>query len=91
MLLLFDNPCPFFRAHDVAVAYLLAMQEARVQLPLDAFCSPNLRCKRLYVVLIQDVGKPGIPRASGARDRGFKSRHPDFFAVGPVLVRAGAC
>ena len=66
-----------FRAHDVAVAYLLAMQEARVQLPLDAF--------------YQDVGKPGIPRASGARDRGFKSRHPDFIAVGPVLVRAGAC
>ena len=48
-------------AHDVAVAYLLAMQEARVQLPLDAFWSPTLRCKRLHVVLIQDVGKPGIP------------------------------
>jgi hypothetical protein len=26
----------------------------------------------------QDVGKPGIPRASGARERGFKSRRPDL-------------
>jgi hypothetical protein len=26
-----------FRVHDVAAAYLLAMQEARVQFPLDAF------------------------------------------------------
>ena len=27
----------------------------------------------------QDVGKLGIPRAWGARDRGFKSRRPDWF------------
>ncbi len=26
----------------------------------------------------QDVGKPGIPRVSGTRDRRFKSGHPDF-------------
>ena len=26
---------------------------------------------------LQDVGKPGIPRASGARDRRFKSGRPD--------------
>ncbi len=80
----------------------------RVQLPLGALDE-------------QDVGKPGIPRASGARERGFKSRRPDLvsvqgrsssfvarpsrlpkqagrlrhkmtsIAVGPVLVRAGAC
>ena len=41
------------------------MQESRVQLPLGALDR-------------QDVGKPGIPRASGARERGFKSRRPDF-------------
>ena len=40
----------------------------------------------------QGVGKPGIPRASDARDRWFKSSHPDFVtAVGPVLVREGGC
>ena len=61
-----------------AAACRLAMAKVRVQLPLGALDE-------------QDVGKPGIPRASGARDRGFKSRRPDFLAVGPVLVRAGAC
>ena len=66
------------RAHDVAAACRLAMAEVRVQLPLGAFTE-------------QDVGKPGIPRASGARDRRFKSGRPDCNAVGPVLVRAGAC
>ena len=54
------------------------MAEVRVQLPLGALNE-------------QDVGKPGILRASGARERGFKSRRPDSIAVGPVLVRAGAC
>ncbi len=40
----------------------------------------------------QDVGKSGVPRAPGARDRWFKSSRPDFCnAVGPVLVRAGGC
>ena len=52
------------RAHDVAVACCLAMAEVRVRLPLGALNR-------------QDVGKPGIPRASGARDRGSKSRRPD--------------
>ena len=66
------------RAHDVAAASRLAMAEVRVRLPLGALDR-------------QDVGKPGIPRASGARDRGFNSRRPDFIAVEPVLVRAGAC
>ncbi len=51
-------------AHDVAVACCLAMAEVRVRLPLGA-------------LEIQDVGKPGIPRASGARDRRFKSGRPD--------------
>ncbi len=40
------------------------MQESRVQLPLGALDE-------------QDVGKPGIPRAPGARDRRFKSGRPD--------------
>lgn len=61
------------RAHDVAAAYRLAMAEARVQLPLGAFD-------------MQDVGKPGIPRASGARDRRFKSGRPDYRCGG---TRAG--
>ena len=55
------------RAHDVAETYLLAMQESRVQLPLGALDELNE----------QDVGKPGIPRAPGARDRRFKSGRPD--------------
>jgi hypothetical protein len=40
------------------------MAEVRVRLPLGALHK-------------QDVGKPGIPRASGARDRRFKSGRPD--------------
>ncbi len=51
-------------AHDVAAAYCLAMADVWVRLPLGA-------------LEIQDVGKPGIPRALGARDRWFKSSHPD--------------
>ena len=47
-----------------AAACRLAMAKVRVQLPLGALDE-------------QDVGKPGIPRASGARERGFKSRRPD--------------
>ena len=61
------------RAHDVAAACRLAMAKVRVQLPLGAFD-------------MQDVGKPGIPRASGARDRRFKSGRPDFRCGG---TRAG--
>ena len=74
----FDNSAHHVSAHDVAAACRLAEAEVRVQLPLGALDE-------------QDVGKSGIPRASGARERGFKSRRPDFIAVGPVLVRAGAC
>ena len=66
VLLLFDNSAHHSRAHDVAAACRLAMAEVRVRLPLGAFRDE------------QDVGKPGIPRASGARDRGFKSGRPDF-------------
>jgi hypothetical protein len=32
---------------------------------------------RLARFAIQDVGKPGIPRVSGTRDRWFKSSRPD--------------
>ena len=69
VLLLFENSVRLQRAHDVAVASLLAMQDAPVQLRL--------------VASIQRVGKPGIPRASGARDRRFKSDHADYIAVWP--------
>ena len=58
---------PTISAHDVAAACRLAMADVRVQLPLGAFA-------------IQDVGKPGIPRALGARDRWFKSSRPDLAA-----------
>ena len=76
MLLVFDNPTQIDRAHDVAETYLLAMQESRVQLPLGALDR-------------QDVGKPGIPRASGARERGFKSRRPDFDCGGACVGTGG--
>jgi hypothetical protein len=85
VFLLFDNSAHHVCAHDAAVACHLAMAEVQVQLPLGALNR-------------QDVGKPGIPPgtdsqrwSSEARDRGFNSRRPDFIAVGPVLVRAGAC
>jgi hypothetical protein len=54
------------------------MAEARVQLPLGAYYQRR-------------IGKSGNPLASGARDRRFKSDYADYFAVGPVLVQAGAC
>ena len=72
VLLFFDNSAHHIRAHDVAAACRLAMAEVRVRLPLGAFDE-------------QDVGKPGIPRASGARDRGFKSRRPDFHCGGACV------
>ena len=73
------------------------MAKVRVQLPLGALQSPEqvgmlvvaqaptsgagvLRARR------QDVGKPGIPRASGARDRQFKSGRPDFLIRHQITV-----
>ena len=38
----FDNPVLKYRAHDVAVAYRLAMAEVRVQLPLGALGKPGV-------------------------------------------------
>ena len=38
---------------------------------------------------MQDVGKSGIPRASGARERGFKSRRPDFDCGGARVGTGG--
>jgi hypothetical protein len=52
------------------------MAEVRVRLPLGAFAN-------------QDVGKPGIPRASGARDRGSESRRPDFHCGGACAGTGG--
>ena len=61
------------------------MAEVRVQLPLGAFNE-------------QDVGKPGIPPGTVAqrwsREHEIVGSNPTiltFVAVGPVLVRAGAC
>ena len=63
------------------------MAEVRVQLPLGAL---------VRRVEFQGVGKSGIPRASGARDRGsnpavLTGRSALTIAVGPVLVRVGGC
>ena len=72
------------------------MAKVRVRLPLGASRSPerigpsavvtrrrpghgSFRARR------QDVGKPGIPRASGARERGFNSRRPDFDCGGACV------
>ena len=66
------------------------MAKVRVQLPLGALQSlkrivfdgdlhhehDSSRTRR------QDVGKPDIPRVSGARDRRFKSGHPDSYCGG---------
>ena len=49
-------------------------------------CGFDSRWALLQADLFQDVGKPGIPRASGARDRRFKSGRPDFDCGG---ARAG--
>ena len=59
------------------------MAESRVQLPLGAFPFALVRPVKLghrqrgENGAIQDVGKSGNPRASGARDRRFKSDRPD--------------
>ena len=55
-----------------AAACRLAMAKVRVQLPLGALDE-------------QDVGKPGIPRVSGARDRRFKSGRPDLDCGGTCV------
>ena len=46
---------------------------------------------RLARAAAQDVGKSGIPRAPGARDRWFKSSRPDL--IDPVWPngKAAAC
>ena len=49
------------------------MAEVRVQLPLGALDE-------------QDVGKSGIPRVSGARDRRFKSGRPDCLIRHQITV-----
>ena len=65
MLLIFDNLVePTKGVHGVVVTHLLAKEKLRVRFSLDALFD-------------QGVGKLGIPRASGARDRRFKSDHPD--------------
>ena len=73
----FDNSAHHVCAHDVAAACRLAMAEVRVRLPLGALTKK------------QDVGKPGIPRAPGARDRGFKSRRPDLYCGGACAGTGG--
>ena len=77
-------------AHDVTAAYCLAMAEVRVRLPLGALFKTG--CGEVW----------SNPRAMEARDRWFKSSHPDSAkrgimkekdnnAVVLVLVRVGDC
>ena len=84
-----DNSAHHNAPDDVAAACRLAMAEVRVRLPLGAFRVPNESVRQhtsrdvsqrhgSFRARRQDVGKPGIPRVSGARDRRFKSGHPDF-------------
>jgi hypothetical protein len=59
-------------------AYCLAMADVRVRLPLGA----------LAIGVWESLAIPPAPEAG---DRWFKSNCADSIAVGPVLVRAGAC
>ena len=72
MLLIFDNLVePTKGVHGVVVTHLLAKEELRVRFSLDALQLSG--CGKVW---------HGIAffraRASGARDRRFKSDHPDF-------------
>jgi hypothetical protein len=65
------------RAHDVAVAYLLAMQEARVQLPLDAFDSG---CRKAW-------NSAGHRAQHGRREHEIAGSNPAIL----TLLRWGLC
>ena len=79
--LIFNNSARNLRTHDVAAAYRLAKAEVRVQLPLGAsLFAWMIRCDNGGQSAMNDyqrVGKHGNPRASGARERRFKSDHAD--------------
>jgi hypothetical protein len=84
VLSIFDNSVSLKRTHDVAAAYLLAMQKVPVRLRLGA--------------LWRRVGKLGIAACFGSTRRPtlrvgarFKSGHADLIAVVSVLVRVGGC
>ena len=80
--LIFNNSARNSRTHDVAAAYRLAKAEVRVQLPLGAFSFAwTVRRENEGPLAMNDyqrVGKHGNPRASGARERRFKSDHADW-------------
>ena len=79
--LIFNNSARNSRTHDVAAAYRLAKAEVRVQLPLGAFSFAwmirRVSDDPFAMNDYQRVGKSGNPRASGARERRFKSDHAD--------------
>ncbi len=83
MELLIDNSARIQCTYDVAAAYRLAKADVWVRLPLGAFSFAwIIRFSDGYWSALGDlqrVGKSGDPRASGARDRRFKSDHADFF------------
>ena len=72
VLLIFDKLVePIKGVHGVVVTHLLAKEELRVRFSLDAF-----RYQGVPVFSGNTVS--GTPRASGARDRRFKSDHPNY-------------
>ena len=82
---LFDNSATVKSAHDVAVAYRLAMADVRVRLPLGTYRMETTR----------DVGKPGQSACFGSRRAPVRIR-PSRLAdatipVEFVLVRAPGC
>ena len=91
--LIFNNSARNSRTHDVAAAYRLAKAEVRVQLPLGAFSFAwTVRRENEGPSAVNDyqrVGKHGNPRASGARERRFKSDHADLNHCGGVRAGTG--
>ena len=79
LMWIFDNSIRTLSAHDVAVACRLAMAEVRVQLPLGA-----LKENRTWESLVFRVLREH--ESAGSNPAVLTS-----IAVGPVLVRAGAC
>ncbi len=79
--LLFDNSARTESTYDVAAAYRLARADVRVRLPLGAMSFAWIvrseNGHRSALGEYQRVGKSGNPRASGARERRFKSDHAD--------------
>ena len=78
MLLILDNSAHATSARDVAAAYCLAMAEVRVRLPLGALNIRTWESLGFRVLRAHEIA-------------GSNPAVLTLIAVGPVLVRAGAC